>query len=141
MARCSCGGVSISCPSGCGCFCTEPPDCVRWCEPVVVEPFSDRDAMLAPGGIVRTVGAADGSQILYLNAEALKVSADSPAYPAGTRLRGCLHGAKLSSVALVLGALHGVAVSAPADRSALAVDEHVDGTLEEIAAQLGLTVG
>ncbi|TKW75734.1 MAG: hypothetical protein DI543_22195 [Bradyrhizobium icense] len=135
MADCSCGGVSISCPNGCGCFCANG-DCTRWCEPVVVEAFDRQSAR--EGGIVRTLKAPDGSPKVVVNSGA--AAKDLPRYPRTTPLKGCLHGATLESVALVMSIMHGVTVTAPASRAKQTVNEEVSGTLEEIAGRFGLTI-
>jgi hypothetical protein len=136
MADCSCGEVSISCPNGCGCFCANG-DCTRWCEPVVVEAaFGQQTAR--EGGIVRTLTAPDGGQRIVINA--MVTGKDLPLHRRGTQLQGCMHGATLESLALVMGVLHGVTVTAPADRAKETVDERVSGTLDQIAARYGLTV-
>jgi hypothetical protein len=51
-----------------------------------------------------------------------------------------MHGATLESLALVMGIMHGVTVTAPAGRAKETVDERVSGTLDEIAGRFGLTV-
>jgi len=65
---------------------------------------------------------------------------DLPRHPRGTQLQGCMHGATLDSLALVMGIMHGVTVTAPAGRAKETVDERVSGTLDEIAGRFGLTV-
>jgi len=139
MPRCSCGGVEITCPRGCGCFCAGGIDCTRWCEPVQVEAAFERQAV-SEGGVVRTITSADGTQKLVINSQALSAGGDFPLHAPQTQLRGCMQGATLESMALVLGALHGRTVTAPAARAKETVDERVSGTLEELAARFGLTV-
>ena len=139
MSRCSCGGVDISCPNGCGCFCAGEGDCTRWCEPVEVEAAFDIRT-IREGGVVRTFTASDGTQRLVLNATATTPNDELPVHKPGTRLQGCMQGASLETIALVLGALHGKSVSVAADRAKQTIDERVSGTLEEIASRFGLTV-
>jgi hypothetical protein len=136
MADCSCSGLSISCSGGCGCFCANG-DCTRWCEPAVVEAAFDQQTA-REGGIVRTLTAPDGSQRTVVNA--MVAGKNLPRYPRGTQLQGCMHGATLESLALVMGIMHGVTVTAPAGRAKETVDERVSGTLDEIAGRFGLTV-
>jgi hypothetical protein len=130
----------MTCKKGCGCFCTSDIDCVRWCEPVVVEPVAGRQGP-GDGGIVRTFKAADGTDQLVINAMATDPDGDLPRHAAGTRLQGCMKGSTLESLALVLGTLHGKTVTAPTDRARTTVDDRISGTLEEIAERFGLTVG
>jgi hypothetical protein len=136
MADCSCGGVSISCSGGCGCFCANG-DCTRWCEPVVVEAAFDQQTA-REGGIVRTFTAPDGSQRVVVNA--MIAGKDMPLYPRSKQLQGCMHGATLESLALVMGVLHGLTVTPPAGRGKETINERVSGTLDEIARRFGLTV-
>ena len=113
MADCSCSGLNISCSGGCGCFCANG-DCTRWCEPAVVEAAFDQQTA-REGGIVRTLTASDGSQRIVVNA--MVAGKNLPRYPRGTQLQGCMHGATLESLALVMGIMHGVTVTAPAGRA------------------------
>lgn len=136
MADCSCGGVSISCSGGCGCFCANG-DCTRWCEPVVVEAAFDRQTA-REDGIVRTLKGPDGSPKIVVNAGV--AGKDLPRYARDTPLQGCMHGATLESLAFVMSVLHGVTVTAPAGRAKETVDERVSGTLNDIAGRFGLTV-
>ncbi len=105
---------------------------------VVEEAFDLR--RVREGGVVRTFLAPDGTQSLVINATATEPGGDLPLHQPGTRLQGCMQGASLESIALVLGALHGKSVTVTADRAKHTVDERVNGTLEEIAARFGLTV-
>ena len=92
------------------------------------------------GGITRTFVAADGTRTVVINAMAMEPGKELPRHQPGTQLQGCMQGATLESIALVLGVLHGKLVTAPAHLAKRTVDERVNGTLEEIAARFGLTV-
>lgn len=142
MSTCSCGGVTIECPGGCGCLCLSgSADCVRWCEPS--DPFflaEDEARAANQGGLVRIVEQADGTQRMTINGQVGSPAADSPRYAPTTPLQGCLHGATLESLALVLSALHTCTVRAPADRAKDTIDESIGGTLEELAERFGLIV-
>ena len=106
---------------------------------MVVEAASDL-RLVREGGVTRTFLAPDGTQRLVINAAATEPGQDLPLHQPGTRLQGCMQGASLESIALVLGVLHGKSVTVTADRAKHTVDERVSGTLEEIAARFGLTV-
>ncbi len=144
MSTCSCGGVTIECPGGCGCLCAseETGDCVRWCEPADPK-FLAEDAGedAAQGGIVRLISQPDGSKRMLINAQVTAADADAPRYDAAAAFSGCLHGATRESLALVLNALHSGSVSAPADQASEPIDETVDGTIAELAERLGLALG
>jgi hypothetical protein len=90
MPTCSCGGVTITCRSGCGCLCSGDIDCTRWCELVVVESAGLLAA--GEGGIVRTLKAPDGTERLVVGAMALEAGQDMPLLERGTPLQGCMHG-------------------------------------------------
>jgi len=104
-----------------------------------VETEFDRQAV-SEGGVVRTITSADGTQKLVINSQALAAGGDFPLFGPQTQLRGCMQGATLESMALVLGTLHGRTVTIDAARAKETVDERVSGTLEELAARFGLTV-
>jgi hypothetical protein len=144
MSTCSCGGVSIECPQGCGCVCAndDASDCTRWCEPIEIK-LPDLIAA-APGSLVRIIKPAEGTEeagarMLVGNA-VLNPGVDDPRYAPTTALSGCLRDVALSSLAAILSALHTCTVSAPADRGGEKVSGSAAGTLEELAERYSLVL-
>lgn len=142
MPTCSCGGQSISCPGGCGCFhlSGSGTDYVRWCEPARVSFDGDRRT-LGQGGIVRTTKGADGKERMMINENVMQPGPDAPRHALDARFEGCLDNATRESLALVISALLGKPVSAAPEIAAEAVSDKISGTIGEIIRKFGLAVG
>ncbi len=141
MSTCTCGGVSIECPAGCGCFhiSGSGTEYVRWCEPATVHLAAFADDSFT-GGIVRITTGADGMSRMAINGNALKSSPNMPRYALNTRFEACLDGASVESIALIVGILLGQQVAAPQDRKHELVNDRLDDSLGEIMRRFDLAL-
>lgn len=139
MSTCTGCGISISCPDGCGVFCTSDcTDCTQWCEPTTVEAFSQPAAHVE--GVLIRIKRKPGTSDIEV---AVGSEADKPGsgkHPPGTQFRLCFNDLPLASLARLLGSLHDGKVRVAQARSGDRASGMEVGTLAEIAARYDLIV-
>ena len=132
--NCSGCGINISCPNGCGVFCTSDcGDCTSWCEPAKVEGLAGE----TPGVFVR-VTKKGGVQIRVVHA------GDKPAaetYSDSMSFQLSFHDLPRASVARLISTMHSRPVRAPKELESERLSGSATGTVAEIAKKFSLIVG
>jgi hypothetical protein len=133
--NCSGCGIDISCPNGCGVFCTSDcGDCTSWCEPAKVEAVGGE----TPGVFVRVTKSGD-VKIRVLHAGD-KPAADAKKYPESMAFQLSFHDLPRASVARLISTMHSRPVRAPKDLESERLSGSATGTVAEIAARFALVV-
>ena len=137
MSRCSGCGMDISCPDGCGLFCTSDcSDCTRWCEPTHVreDPVSERRG---EGTLIRT-NKHTGEERVIVGSLAELPASDLPPYSDQTDLIVSFNDIPRASVARLLGYLLGRSVRTAPPNEDERISGSYEGTVAEIMARYSL---